>query len=113
MADGDVALQAVDDALGVEVVADQAHAAFGMKLLAVEGDDAAGFLAAMLERMQAERGQGRRVGVAQDAEDTAFLVEAVVVDIEVVRSWGIVRWCSSRWLVRHNHGSLLHRVFTV
>ncbi len=53
VADGDMALQALDDGGAGEVVADEAHAALGMELLAVEGDDAAGLLAAMLERVQA------------------------------------------------------------
>ena len=48
-------------------------------LRAVEGDDAGRLLAAMLERMQAERRERRRVLVAEDAEDAAFLVELVVV----------------------------------
>ena len=43
-----------------------------MEALAVEGDDAGGFLAAMLERVQAERGDRGRVGMAEDAEDAAF-----------------------------------------
>ena len=37
------------------------------------------FLAAMLERVQAERGQRRRVLMAEDAEDAALLVQLVVV----------------------------------
>ena len=63
----------------VEVVADEAHAALGVELLAVVGDDAAGFLSAMLEGVQAERGDGGGVGVPEDAEDPAFLAESVVV----------------------------------
>ena len=78
VADGDMALQALDHGGAGEVVADEAHAALGMELLAVEGDDAAGFLAAMLERVQAERGDGRRFWVAKNTEDPAFLAESVV-----------------------------------
>ena len=48
-----------------------------MKTPAVEGDDAGGFLAAMLERMQAERGDGGGIGMAENAEHPAFLAEAV------------------------------------
>ena len=62
----------------VEVVADEAEAALGVELLAVVGDDAAGFLAAMLEGVQAERGERRRILVAEDAEDAAFLAQPVV-----------------------------------
>ena len=50
-----------------------------VELLAVIGDDARRFLAAMLQRVQAERGQRRRVGVAKDPEDAAFLVEMIRV----------------------------------
>ena len=73
------AAQACDDLLGAEIVADKAHAAMGVELLAVIGDDAGRLLAAMLQRVQAERGQRRRVGMAVDAEDAAFFVEMVVV----------------------------------
>ena len=40
VADGDMALEAADDVGLVEVVADEAEAALGMELVAVEGDDA-------------------------------------------------------------------------
>ena len=42
------------------------------------GDDAGGFLAAMLQRMQAERDDGRGVLPAEDAEHAAFVVKMVV-----------------------------------
>ena len=83
VADGDVALQPLDDAGAGEVVADEAHAALGMELLAVVGDDAAGFLAAMLERVQAERGDGGRIGVPKNTEDPAFLAESVVAVAQI------------------------------
>jgi hypothetical protein len=54
------------------MIADQAHAAFGVKALAVKGDDAGGFLAAMLKGVEAEGCQRCRIGVAINAEDTAF-----------------------------------------
>ena len=53
-----------------------------MEPLAVEGDDAGGFLAAVLEGVQAERGDRRGVGMAEDAEDAAFLAQPVAVEIE-------------------------------
>ncbi len=53
-----------------------------MEASAVEGDDAGGFLAAVLERMQAESGQRRRVRMVIDAEDAAFLVQLVGLAIE-------------------------------
>ena len=83
MADRRGAGQPVDHLAAGEGVADEAEAALGMEALAVEGDDAGGFLAAMLERVQAERGDRRRVGMAEDAEDAAFLAQAVGIRIEV------------------------------
>ena len=78
MADGAVALQAVDDALLGEGVADQADMAFDMNWRAVVGDDAGRFLAAMLQRMQAERDNGGGVLPAKNAEHAAFVMEMVV-----------------------------------
>jgi hypothetical protein len=48
------------------------------ELLAVIGDDAGRFLAAVLQGVQPERGQRRRVGMAVNPEHAAFLVEMVV-----------------------------------
>ena len=48
MADGGVAGQALDHFAAGEGVADQAEAAFRVEAAAVEGDDAGGFLAAVL-----------------------------------------------------------------
>ena len=63
-----------------EIVADQADMALGVEAGAVEGDDAGRLLAAMLQGMQAERGQRRGVRMAEDAEDAALLVQLVVVE---------------------------------
>ena len=54
-----------------------------MEALAVEGDDAGRLLAAMLQRVQAERRQRRGIRMAEDAEHAAFLVQRVAVEIEV------------------------------
>jgi hypothetical protein len=48
--------------------------------LAVEGRHAGGFLAAMLQRVQAERAQRRGAVGAPDAEDAAFLMQLVGVE---------------------------------
>ena len=64
------------------MVADQALAPLGVEPLAVEGDDARRLLAAMLERVQAERDDRRGVRMAEDAEDAAFLAQPVVVEID-------------------------------
>ena len=50
------------------------------KALAVEAGDAGRFLAAMLERVQAERGDRRGAVGAPDAEHAAFLAQLVVVE---------------------------------
>jgi hypothetical protein len=83
MADGGGAGQALDHFAAGEGVADEAEAAFGMEALAVEGDDAGRFLAAMLEGVQAERGERRRIGMAVDAEYTAFLAQHVAIEIGI------------------------------
>ena len=78
VADRHGALEAVDDAGLVEVVADEAEVALGVELLAVVADDAGSFLAAVLQRVQAESGDGRGIGVPKNTEDPAFLAESVV-----------------------------------
>ena len=47
---------------------------------AVEAGDARRFLAAMLERVEAERDEARGVVGAPDAEDAALLAQLVVVE---------------------------------
>ena len=76
VAERDVALEAADHVGLVEVVADEAEPPLGVEVGAVVGDDAGGLLAAMLQGVQAERGQGRRVLVAEHAEHAALLSEA-------------------------------------
>ena len=75
--------QALDHFAAGEVVADEAHPALGMEPLAVERDDAGGFLPAVLERVQTERGDRRRVGMPEDAEDAALFTQPVAVEIGV------------------------------
>ena len=65
-----------------EDVADQAGGAVIVEMSAVEGDDAGGFLAAMLQGMQAERGMGGGVGSPVDAEQRTLLVKLVEVVVE-------------------------------
>ena len=81
MADRSVAGQAIDHLAPREGVADQTEATFGMEAITVERDDAGGLLAAVLERMQAERRNCRGVGMAENAEYSAFLAEPVRVKI--------------------------------
>ncbi len=100
MAKARAALQAVDDLLAGEMIADEAHAAFGMEAFAVEGDDAGRFLAAMLKGVEAECGERCRIGMAVNAEDAAFFAQAVAVDVEICLSLagalsecGLLRCC--------------------
>jgi len=48
-----------------------------VELLAVIGDDPRRLLPAMLQRMQAECHERRRIGMAEDAEDPALIVKMV------------------------------------
>ena len=83
VADGRGALQPLDGGAVREAVADEAELALGVEDAAVEGDDAGGFLAAVLQGVEAERDDRRGVGVAEDAEDAAFLAQGVAVEVEV------------------------------
>ncbi len=67
-----------------KVVADEAKLAFRVELPAIEADDACRFLTAMLQRMQAERGQRGGVGMPENAKHAALLVQRVAVQIEGV-----------------------------
>ena len=78
VADGAGAEQPLDHGRLGEGVADQADMALDVELRAVIGDDAGRLLAAMLQRVQAERDDRRGVLPAEDAEHAAFVVEMVV-----------------------------------
>ena len=89
VAGGRVAGQALDHLAAGEVVADETHPPLGMESLAVERDDAGRLLPAVLERMQAERGDRGGVRVSEDAEDAALFAQPVVVKIEPGIAWSI------------------------
>jgi hypothetical protein len=72
MAKARTALQAIDDFFTGEMIADETHAAFGVEALTIKRNDAGGFLAAVLQGMEAEGGERCRIGMAVDAEHTAF-----------------------------------------
>jgi hypothetical protein len=58
-----------------------------MEAKSVEGHDPGGFLTAMLQGMQAERRQRRRIRMTENAEDSALFVERVPIQfIETMRS---------------------------
>src|SRR5262249_15833664 len=83
VADRHLSRQAVDHFLAREGIADETEPLLGMKPLPVEGDDAGRLLAAVLKRVQAERGDLAGVRMAVDAEDTALLTQPIAVEIEV------------------------------
>ena len=79
----------------------------GIELLAVEGDDAGRFLAAMLQGVQPERRQGRRVGMPQNAEHAAFFMQRiaihVIVDLIGSEMWSSLSAFEITWLERVSH----------
>ena len=79
MADRRAPGEGADHAVLVEGVGDMAHRAVAVEAGAVIAGDAGRFLAAMLERVEAQCGhRGGGVG-APDSEHAAFLAELVVV----------------------------------
>jgi hypothetical protein len=50
-----------------------------MKLIIIEGDNAGGFLSAVLEGVQSQGGMGGCIIVAKDAENAAFFMKFVVI----------------------------------
>ena len=82
MADRRASRQAVDGRRIREVVADQPLPALRVEPDAVESDDAGGLLAAMLQRMEAKRGDGGGVRMVKNAEDAALLAQSVAVGVE-------------------------------
>src|SRR5271170_4207187 len=80
MADRGRTLQPLDDVLGAEIVADLAEGPMRVELHAVIRDDPRRLLAAMLQRVEAQRRQRPRFGMAEHAEHAAFFVEMIVVE---------------------------------
>ena len=69
--------QTIDHFPPGEGVADETEATFGVEPFSIEGNNPGSFLAAVLKRVQAERGDRRGVGMAENSEDPAFLAETV------------------------------------
>ena len=82
MADGRPAGQPIDRRGAGEVVAHQALATLGMEPRSIECDDAGRLLSAMLKGVQTERHDRRRIGMVEDAKDTAFLMQPVFLEID-------------------------------
>ena len=79
MANRDVSREALDDILPVKIAGDVAHRTMGVKLGAIEADDPGGFLAAMLERVKAERNEARGALGAPNAKHAALFMQRVAV----------------------------------
>src|SRR5262245_1469081 len=75
--------QAINHLTPGECISDQPKSSLGMETLAVERDNSSCFLTPMLERVQAKRGNRRRVGMAENAEYAAFLSQTVAVEIQL------------------------------
>ena len=80
MADGGRPAQRPDHILAIEIAGNMAHGAPRVKVAAIETDDARRFLSAMLQRVQAKRGDSRRRFAPGDAEHAALLAQFVVVE---------------------------------
>src|SRR6202000_2960138 len=107
MADRKMAGQAIDDLAFGEGVADEAKPPLAVESAAVERDDAGGFLAAMLQGVQSEGGDGRGVGVAENAEHAAFLAQRVPFEVVLqLDRGGAESWIELGVLIR-----VLHRVY--
>ena len=74
------ALQPTDNVFRAEDGADLAKGPVVMELVAIKTDDSGGFLAAVLHRVEAEGGHGGGLGMAENAEDGALLVEVIVIE---------------------------------
>src|SRR5882724_7669005 len=71
--------------IGRENFFDFAHGAVGVEFVAVAGDNAGGFLAAMLESVKAEIDELCRFGVAEDSDDAAVVVEPIILICKFLR----------------------------
>ena len=72
-----------------------------MEVAAVVGDDAGGFLAAMLEGVETESGVGRGIRGAVDAEQRTLLVKLVEVVGGMLRGVGHGAVISGCYRLRH------------
>ena len=82
VADGAVARKFCENG-GSEDLFDLAHGAVEVQFGAIAGDDARGFLAAMLQRVKTEISEVGGFGMAEDAEDTTLVVEVIVENLDV------------------------------
>src|SRR5882724_3995898 len=71
--------------IGRENFFDFAHGAVGVEFVAVAGDNAGGFLAAMLERVETKIDKLCRFSVAEDSDDAAVVVEPIILICKFLR----------------------------
>jgi hypothetical protein len=77
VADGETSRKFGEHA-GLKNFFDFAHGAMEVEIRAVARNDAGGFLAAMLECVEAEVGEVGSFGMTEDAEDTTLVVKMIV-----------------------------------
>src|SRR3974390_601430 len=75
------ARQALDHVAAGKIVPRPSELALGVEARAVEGDDAGRFLAAMLQGVQAERGDRGCMGMVEYAEDPALLAQPIAIKV--------------------------------
>ena len=80
MADRGAAGERPHHLVAVEIAGDMAHRPVGVEMGAVEAGDSRRFLAAVLERVQAERDEACGILDTPDAENPAFLAQLVVIE---------------------------------
>ena len=68
----------------IESIGDVTHLAFHSELHAVGSNDATRFLAAMLQRVQAEVSQSRGVRMSVDSENTTLFTQLVDLDFHAL-----------------------------
>ncbi len=91
--DGHVAGQALQHLLGIDV-RHEAHRLFLVEVLAVRGDDAGAFLAAVLQGIEAQVGQVGRFLVAIDPEHPALVAKFVRRDQLHIKLSALSRPCA-------------------
>jgi hypothetical protein len=80
MADAAAPGQPPDDVVAVEIAGDMTHRPVRMEMLAVERRDSGGLLPTVLQRVQPERDEARRIVGTPNAEHAALLAQLVVVE---------------------------------
>ena len=95
MAERGVARQAREH-FGLKNIGHQAHAFFEMQFAPVARNDSGRFLAAMLQRVEAQIGHLRGFGMAEDAAHSAVIVKPVVLNFDQAIHSAFRSSCSAR-----------------